>query len=122
MKPIPLPPLLVKVPRGTPMRANTKQAEGIDTFLLKFDVAGVSQWNQTYTLPDDYMDCDCLVATSDGGFALSGRTYYSDIFLIKTDEIGIVPETTWAILPFLAIATVFFICGKKFLNNRSKES
>jgi hypothetical protein len=114
---------LVTTPDGGLALAGSKGSwsEKIDTFLLKTDVYGNMQWNQTYTLPDYGMDCGCLVVTSDGGCALAGQTNYNDIFLIKTDESGVVPEASWVILPLLLVATLFiFISKKKLLHPRSQ--
>ena len=82
--------------------------EGIDTVLLKTNISGNLEWNQTYSLPDYDMDCSCLISTSDGGFALAGQTEYFDIFLIKTDEYGVVPEFSASIL-FLVFTTITLV-------------
>lgn len=59
-----------------------------DVFLLKTDVNGTLQWNQTYGGPDDEYAYS-MVVTSDGGYAIAGyveseTTYNDDILLIKT--------------------------------------
>jgi len=115
---------LVATPDGELALAGTKGSspEGFNTFLLKVNVFGNLQWNQTYSVPDDDMDCGCLVVTSDEGFAIAGQTTYSDIFLIKTDGVGVIPEATWFTLPLLVIATVIvFITKKKPLRQCSRN-
>lgn len=60
-------------------------------WLAKIDEFGKMQWNKTYS--GAVIDCPCsLVATSDGGYALSGYTTAFDVqgdcLLVKTDADG----------------------------------
>lgn len=63
-----------------------------DFWLVKTDEFGNMEWNQTY----GGIDADLafsLVETSDGGYAIAGKTYSfgaegSDFWLVKTDEFG----------------------------------
>ena len=95
-----------------------------DFWLMKTDANGNEEWNQTYGEADNEA-ATSLIETSDGGYALAGNLAYSsledvDIWLIKTDEFGVVPEAAWVILPLLLVATVsIFISKKKFLLKRS---
>jgi len=97
-----------------------------DFWLVKTDMFGNMEWNQTYGgIKDD--SAWSLVATSDGGFAMAGVTYsfpaagFSDVWFIKTDEDGVAPEAAWVILPLMLVATVsIFICKKKLLPKRSQ--
>lgn len=63
-----------------------------DFWLVKTDSAGNAQWNHTYGGAD--LDrALSMVATSDGGYALAGRTEsfgggYTDFWLVKTDAAG----------------------------------
>ncbi|MHA2244849.1 MAG: hypothetical protein ACXADY_07755 [Candidatus Hodarchaeales archaeon] len=64
-----------------------------DMFLVKTDVNGVMQWNQTYGGAES--DCaNTLIQTSDGGFILAGNTRSygdendADMWLVKTDANG----------------------------------
>jgi hypothetical protein len=68
---------------------------GIDDFwLVKTVAAGNMQWNQTYGGTDSD-EARALVRTSDGGYALAGRTGSfgagePDFWLVKTDASGLV--------------------------------
>jgi hypothetical protein len=63
-----------------------------DVWLIKTDSDGNMLWNKTYG--DVYNDCAfSLVATSDGGYALAGFTYFFaaggyDFYLVRTDSDG----------------------------------
>ena len=63
-----------------------------DYWLVKTDSSGNELWNKTYGGPA-YDEARGLVQTSDGGYALSGRTYsfgagLSDVWLVKVDPSG----------------------------------
>jgi hypothetical protein len=89
-----------------------------DCYLVKTDALGNMEWNRTYggaALDGAYS----LLETPDRGFALAGYCDYSigfkidgsvrtsDIWLIKTDELGVVPEfPAWIMLPSLMILTL----------------
>jgi hypothetical protein len=99
-----------------------------DFWLVKTDATGNIEWDRRYGGAGD--DCaTSLVATSDGGYALAGLTYsfgdsngYSDVWLVKTDEFGNIPEAPWVVLPFLLVATIsIFISKKKLLRKHSEE-
>jgi hypothetical protein len=65
---------------------------GNDIFMVKTDSSGNSQWANTYGGSNDDA-CYSLIQTSDGGYALAGRTksYGAgnwDGYLIKTDSVG----------------------------------
>jgi len=67
-------------------------AGSYDAWLLKTDSNGNMQWNQTYGA-SGWDEAQSLVETSDGGFALAGRTKSFgagdyDFWLVKTDETG----------------------------------
>ena len=94
-----------------------------DFWLVKTDALGNVEWNQTY----DGTELDVassLVEALDGGYSLLGSTRsipgWSDFWLVKTDEFGVVPEAAWVVLPLLLVATVsIFISKKKLLFHRS---
>jgi hypothetical protein len=69
--------------------------ENFDVWLVKTDSFGVAQWNKTYGggAYDFAGGHKCLVQTSDGGYAIGGRTRswavgQEDSLLIKTDSGG----------------------------------
>jgi predicted secreted protein len=71
-------------------------AGGQDFWLVKTDAAGNTQWNKTYGGTGDDSAAS-LVQTSDGGYALAGRTHSfgagaTDFWLVKTDAAG---NTQW---------------------------
>jgi hypothetical protein len=75
-------------------------------------------WSQTYGgTESDYGRS--VVETSDGGYAVAGHTDsygagLRDVWLVKTDEYGVVPEFQfWVILPLLMLAPLFAIILKK---------
>jgi hypothetical protein len=89
------------------------------TGLVKTDANGVMEWNRTYS--EQYWTFGySLVEASDGGFALAGekRLYppfsvsQADFWLIKTDELGVVPEYSSLFVPALVLtATAVLIIG-----------
>ena len=84
-------------------------AELFDFWLIKTDASGNMIWNQRYG--EEGIDAaNSLVETSDGGYALAGRTKsfgageYDDLWLVKTDEYGI-PEFPDTTPPTISIAS-----------------
>ena len=93
-----------------------------DFWLVKTDAFGNMEWDQTYGGTSEDV-ATSVIETSDGGYALAGKTMsfgagWSDFWLVKTDEFGVVPEAPWIILPLLAIATVLIFVNKKKLISR----
>ncbi|MCW4016747.1 MAG: hypothetical protein NWF06_10290 [Candidatus Bathyarchaeota archaeon] len=63
-----------------------------DFWLIKVDSSGNMEWNRTYGGPEADVTTD-MIQTSDGGYALAGKTYSfgageSDFWLIKVDSSG----------------------------------
>lgn len=90
-----------------------------DFWLIKTDSLGNMEWNQTYG-GTGYEWAYSLVETSDGGYAIAGETTsFGDsqnrkIWLVKTDEYGVVPEYTSFLLPsLLLVATLVIVIYKK---------
>jgi hypothetical protein len=92
-------------------------------WLVKTDEFGNMEWNQTYG-ESDFNVAHSLVATSDGGFAIAGYTKIGaedyDVWLVKTDESGVVPEYfSCLLLSLLLTATlVIVIYKKKFFDDQ----
>lgn len=66
-----------------------------DFWLIKTDNAGNMEWNQTCGSPNRNEVANCVVQTSDGGYALAGfmgNSGGTDLALIKTDSAG---NTQW---------------------------
>jgi len=93
-------------------------AGDFDWWLIKTDGAGNMQWNQTYGGSGTDI-ASSLVETSDGGYAIAGYTFSvgagnSDLWLVKTDEQGVIPEfPSWIILPLFMITALFVMVIKK---------
>jgi hypothetical protein len=71
---------------------NSSGAGSYDFWLLKIDAAGNMEWNVTYGGAGEDL-VSSMVATSDGGYALAGRTDSfgsggNDGWLVKTDAFG----------------------------------
>ncbi|MFX1335789.1 MAG: hypothetical protein ACFFAM_15280 [Promethearchaeota archaeon] len=70
---------------------------GNDMWLVKIDLNGDFQWNQTYG-GTDYDATTDLIQTKDGGFALAGATkgishgicLHTSTWLVKTDPTGVI--------------------------------
>ena len=67
-------------------------AGGSDFWLVKTDVNGNMEWNQTYGGAEDE-SAEALIKTSDGGYAMVGNKHYSDygecdFWVVKTDAHG----------------------------------
>ena len=91
----------------------------LDVRLFKTDESGNMEWNKTYG--GTQFDCaSSLVETSDGGYAIAGFTVSLDdswdVWLIKTDETGFVPEySSWLLPSLLLTATLVIVIYKKRL-------
>ena len=106
-------------------RTNSFGAGNYDFWLVKTDAYGNMVWNQTYGGTEN--DCAySLTMTSDGGFALAGKTKsfgageYDDILLVKTDEFGIIPEfPSWTpLLIMLFAVTIIAVIYKRKIKSR----
>lgn len=95
-------------------------AGGVDGWLFRTDSSGNMLWNKTYGgAGTEFMDE--IMQTSDGGYIMAGFTDSfgagsTDLWLIKTDELGVVPEYTSLLIPALVLtSTAFLILNKKRL-------
>ena len=91
----------------------------LDAYLIKTDVNGIVELNHNHSLADQ-QEVSSLIQTSDGGFALAGRTFSpegsyqtTDFWVLKTDVQGIPEFPSWAILPILLIVGLAVVFAKK---------
>jgi predicted secreted protein len=96
-------------------------------YLAKTDAAGNLQWNMTYG-GTGYEDAYNVIQTADGGYALTGSTASfgaggNDIWLVKVDEFGVIPEySSWLLQSLLLTAILFIvICKKKLFSQTGKQ-
>ena len=100
--------------------AGFKMNTPVGWLLIKTDASGNMQWNQTYagTVPDAAYS---VIQTSDGGYAMTGNTKSfgaggTDIYLIKTDASGVIPEfSSWLLLLLAFAATGCIAISKRRL-------
>ena len=101
---------------------NSIEEDGYDFWLVKTDIYGNMVWNQTYRgLLEE--TAYSLISTSDGGYVLAGRSEDSsnyltnDFLVVKTDELGNIPEfPSWFFLPIVfSISFIFIVFKKKFI-------
>jgi predicted secreted protein len=97
--------------------------DGQDAGLVKTDSAGNLQWNQTYGGAGSEI-AYALLETSDGGYLLTINTNSFgaggyDIWLVKTDESGVVPEGL-TIGVMLLLSTIAVIVGTRYFRKGSK--
>ena len=105
---------------GITIAANTRSfGSGFsDCWLIRADSSGNIEWSRTYG-GEDLDFGQSLVETLDGGFVLAGNTKSFgaggyDVWLIKTNSLGIPEFPSWIILPlFLTITLVTFFIKKK---------
>jgi hypothetical protein len=98
-----------------------------DVLLVKTDTLGNMEWNKTYG-GGGYEEAYSVIATSDGGCAIAGCTSSfgvggTDLWLVKADENGVIPEySSWLVPSLVLTATAFIIINKKrLLHKRSKQ-
>ena len=89
-----------------------------DAWLVKINSSGSIQWNQTYGGVGTEA-ANSLLKTDEGGYLLTGfSTSYGagdmDVFIIKTDALGIIPEfSSFIILIIFVTATLIVIISEK---------
>jgi predicted secreted protein len=97
---------------------------GQDFLLIKTDAAGNMQWNTTYGGPgvdNGY----ALLQSSDGGYVLTGSTNSfgaggNDVWLVKTDGAGVLPEDlTLGVM--LTLSTIALIISSRYFRRRPKN-
>lgn len=100
----------------------TSDDSGNGFWLIKTDSNGNIQWNQIYSRTE-YDRPYTLIQTSDGGYALAGDTIYNSstcIWVIKTDETGVIPEfPALLVLPLFLVITTIIVFYKKLMPKKS---
>jgi hypothetical protein len=92
-----------------------------DVWLLKTDAEGVMEWNQTYALIGSNLETAYdLVVNEDDGYTLVCSSFNasiskSDIWLIRTDNFGVIPEHF-----SIVIVTLFFVIAIPILLGKKK--
>lgn len=96
-----------------------------DVWLIKTDADGVMLWNQTYASNDsNFETAYSLVTNEDAGYtlacsSLNGSTSKSNIWLIRTDDFGVIPENlTLLTLSLVISATLPILLYRKRLLRR----
>jgi pimeloyl-ACP methyl ester carboxylesterase len=103
---------------------NSSGAGGMDGWLFRTDSSGNMLWNKTFGGPGKD-NTNNIVLTADGGFAIAGYTNSfgtgnSELWLIKTDELGVIPEGL-TIGVMMLLATVAVIVGTRYFRKRPKN-
>ena len=83
-------------------------AGGVDGWLFRTDSSGNMLWNKTYGGAGTEF-IDDIIRTSDGGYVLAGFTDSfgagnSDLWLIKTDDFGVIARGSITLTPAQAVA------------------
>ncbi len=96
---------------------------GQDVYFAKTDADGNMEWNMTYG-GTGIEHAYSVIQTDDGGYALTASTTSfgaggEDVYFIKTDEYGVVPEGL-AIGVMLVLSTVAVIVGTRYFRKRPK--
>lgn len=100
-----------------------------DFLLVKTDAFGNMLWNRTYGENLTANEACSLIQTPDGGYVICGRIsgpssmWVGSLWLVKTDEIGVVPEYSSLLVPTLVLAAtaLIIINKKKLLQKRSQK-
>ena len=105
--------------------AGFKMAAGVGFLLIKTDASGNMQWNQTYPGAILTDAAYSVIQTNDGGYALTGNTKSFgaggyDIYFIKTDELGVVPEGL-TIGVMMILSTVAVIVSIRYFRKRHQH-
>jgi len=98
-------------------------AGGQDGWLFRTDATGNMLWNKTYGGAGTEF-VDQILQTSDGGYIMAGYTDSfgagsTDLWLIKTDELGVVPEGL-TIGVMMLLSAVVVIVGTRYFRKRPK--
>ncbi len=96
--------------------------------LVKTDFRGNMEWNVTYSGLGQ-AGISSVLQTDDGGYVFTGWTCplnssERNIWLVKTDEYGVIPEfPSWIILPLLlSTIAVIIVYRKKLYRTKTQQS
>jgi len=96
----------------------------MDYWLIKTDENGDIEWNQKYGR-EHHEWAYSIIQSNDGGYVLAGIGHVAggnptnDIWVVKTDSNGVIPEfPAWAILPLLIIGTIVVITYRSRLKRK----
>ena len=97
---------------------------GADSWLIRTDSSGNMLWDETFGGAGNEFTDD-IIRTSDGGLAIVGFTDSygagsTDLWLIKTDEAGVIPEFPGSMF-FISIATLITITTALVIKKQSKK-
>jgi hypothetical protein len=99
-------------------------AGGQDAWLIRTDSSGNALWNMTYG--GSGLDAStCIIETTDRGFAISGYTNSFgaggyDLWLIKTDVSGVIPEGL-TVGVMLTLSTAAAIISTRYFRKQPKS-
>jgi len=100
------------------------------TSLIKTDSQGIVEWTERYETNrhpvEEWPRLNSMIETSNGGYVIAGDVFdwflgEGLIWVIKTDDYGVIPEfPSWTILPlFLATTVSAIILKKRLFHKRS---
>lgn len=105
---------------GNTVAETLHKSSNQDGMLVKTDAYGNMEWYQTYgNLESNYFRA--VVESDQGGYLIAGIEG-NDLWLVKTDEIGDIPEfSSWLVLPLIVtLALIVRVYRKKLHNNQPK--
>ena len=93
-----------------------------DVWLVKTDGLGNMEWNHVYGGERNDV-ANALVENSDGGYTLAGSTesfgvVSENVWLIRTNGLGVPEFPSWMILPLLLTATLIAVLARRRLNKK----
>ena len=104
-------------------------AGGVDGWLIMTDSSGNMLWNRTYGGAGTDIT-DSIIRTSDGGYAMAGFTDSfgagsTDLWLIKTDASGVIPESLTIeivvlLSTFAVVVSTRYVLKRPKINNSSQ--
>jgi hypothetical protein len=114
---------LIRTTDGGYALAGWNYLNGQDFVLFKTDANGNMQWSKSYG-GTGLDNCFLLLQATDGGYVLAGHTNSfdaggTDIWVVKTDALGVVPEN-FTIGVMLILSAVAVIVGRRCFRRRPR--